>query len=311
MRVYVTGGSGFLGRQVVSAARAAGHDVLAPRRAECDLSMLDSVIPWLSQAKIECIVHAAAYYGGLNMLLAEPATILSRNVSMVNNLFEAAARSGVRKLVSIGSSCAFPGALEGEMSEELFWAGPMHPSVAAYGISKKLQSVAQAAYHSEHGLEGLHLIPNGLYGPHDTFSEYRGHVVSVMIKRFVEAERVGAPTLTHWGDGSAVREFLYVEDCALAIARAIDAPHDLVPINIGTGVGTSIRELSELIRDLSGYRGDVIWDPTKPNGAPRKVLASSRVRALVPDFQPRPLRDGLTQTVEWYRNNKAAADARA
>lgn len=311
MRVFVTGGSGFLGRCIAARARELGHEVLAPRSAEADLLDPASLDAFLARERPEVVVHSAAYYGGLEITMSEPATIFACNVAMINNLFAAAARAGVRKVVSVGSACAYPGDLVGDLEETAFWNGPLHDSVVGYGFTKKVQLVAQQVYAKQYGLEGNHLILTNLYGPHDVFTPYRGHAIAVLIRRYVEAAERGDAAITNWGDGSAVREFMHVDDAALAIARFIDRPHDLLPVNIGTGVGTSIRELCDLLARLADYRGRVEWDTSKPNGAPRKVLSMARLHHLLPDFAPRSLEAGLAETVAWYRANRAEANTRS
>lgn len=315
MRVYVTGGSGFLGRQIVLAARELGHEVLAPRSSEADLFSVESLKAWFAARSaegrpIEVVVHSAAYYGGLNITMSEPADILFKNLTMINTLFQAAAGAKVKKIVSVGSACAYPGDLHGDMPETAFWSGPLHDSVLGYGFTKKVQHVAQQVVHKQYGIQGNHLILTNLYGEHDVFTDYRGHAIAVLIKRYVDAAKTKEPHITNWGDGSAIREFMHVADAAKVIARAIDWPHDLLPVNVGTGIGTPIRELCELLTEFSGYEGEVRWDTTKPNGVLRKVLDTKRLKTLAPDFVPRPFREGLRETVEWYRDNQELADSR-
>jgi len=314
MVVYITGGSGFLGRQIVKYAKQKGYTVLAPRSSECDLSSLDGTVAWLEKQKaedrpVEAIVHSAAYYGGLNIVTTEPATMFFKNVRMIHNLFEAAARTGVRKIVSVGSSCSYP-ALAHDMREEDFWSGPMHDSVVGYGFTKKVQLVAQTVYHQQYGIEGNHVVLTNLYGPFDVFTEYRGHAIAVLIKRYTDASRLGLSEVVNWGDGTAVREFLFVEDAAQVIAEFISMPHDLKPVNVGTGQGVSIRELTELIKELTNYRGDVVWDVNRPNGVPRKVMDVRRLAMLLPEFKPTPLKEGIARTVSWYAANREEASRR-
>ncbi len=311
MRVLVTGGSGFLGRRIVEAVRAKGHEVLAPRSAEMDLEDAEAA-PAAAKAlvrahgPIDAIIHSAAYYGGIGINQAEPATIFRRNTRMAVTAFELARELGVRKILPIGSACSYPGYVEGDLREDRFWDGALHESVEAYGFTKKVQLVAQHAYHKQHGIASNHLVLTNLYGPDDVFTEYRSHVVSALIKKFTDA----ADEVVLWGDGSPVREFLYVKDAAEAIARALELPHDPEPINVGTGVGTSIRELAELIARLTGFRGRIRWDTTKPNGAARKVLDVERMKAGLRWYPAWSLEDGLAETIAWYLKNKAAADRR-
>ncbi len=309
-RVLITGGSGFLGRAIVRTAEQRGYDVLAPRRRELDLVTGAGADAYLEASighgPIDALIHAAAYYGGLGINVAEPATIFDVNGRMSLNIMDIARRYGIRKVLPVGSACAYPGYVDGALKEDEFWNGALHPSVEAYGFSKKLQLVGQHAYYKQFGIEGNHLVLTNLYGPHDVFSEHRSHVVAAMIKKFVEAD----DKVTLWGDGTPVREFLFVDDAAEAIVRALDLPHDLEPINVGTGMGIAIRDLASLIARIVGFQGDIIWDTTRPNGAQLKVLDVGRLASTLQWLPRNSLEEGLQLTIEWYRENKAAADTR-
>ncbi len=309
--VLVTGGSGFLGRRIVTTAGQVGYRVLAPRSAVFNLETLAGAPEYMEGAirdgnRVNVIVHAAAHYGGIGINQAEPATIFHRNTIMTANVFQIASEYGVGKVLPVGSACAYPGHLTGDLQETDFWNGPLHDTVEAYGFSKKLQLVAQKAYFKQHGIRSNHLILTNLYGPDDTFTEYRSHVASALIKKFSDA----TDKVVLWGDGSPVRELLYVQDAADAIVRTIELEHDIEPINVGTGVGTTIRTLAELIRQLTGSKAAIEWDTSKPNGTARKVLDVSRMREKL-GWQPRwTLEEGLRETIDWYLANKEAADAR-
>lgn len=304
--IVVTGGSGFLGRHIVSEAEAKGYEVLAPRSAEMNLLTGEGVEAYFKGKSVDTIVHSAAYYGGIGINQSEPATIFNRNVQMALNVFEIAREYGVRKVLPIGSACAYPGYLTGDLNEKNFWDGPLHDSVEAYGISKKIQQVAQKAYHKQHGIESNHLILTNLYGAHDVFTEYRSHVVSALIKKFTDA----TDKVTLWGDGSPIREFLYVKDAAEAIVAAINLETDFVPVNIGTGVGTSIKELAETVAEFTEFSGEVEWDTTKPNGTLRKVLDVNRMKEVLGWSPKYAFREGIKETIDWYIANKEEADKR-
>jgi GDP-L-fucose synthase len=267
---------------------------------------------FLERERPERVIHSAAYYGGLGINGVEPATIYFRNIMMGANLFEAARHvDAIRKIVVVGTACSYPGRLENLMREEDFWAGPVHGSVENYGLTKKIMSVQGRAYHKQFGLASIHLVLTNLYGPWDSYNPHRSHVVAALVRKFVEAKRAGAPDVRLWGTGSPVREFLYVEDCAEAILEAGDVYTDLdQPLNIGTGIGTSIRELAETIRDLTGFRGALVWESDKPDGQAMKILDPARARATLVWRPTHSLRDGLARTIAWYDANKAAADAR-
>ncbi len=304
-RVLVTGGAGFLGRHIVAAFRAAGAEVVAPRRRQYDLVCGDECAAVLRDHVIDTVVHSAALYGGIWFNRVRPAEIFHQNLLMGVQLMEAARAAGVRRFVQVGTACSYPGNLDGDLREDDLWAGPCHESVECYGLVKKVLEAQGRVYHAQHGLEVAHLILTNLYGPWDCYEPERSHVAAALIRKVVEATAGNAPTLEAWGTGAPVREFLYVEDAADAIVRAAAVCTDGRPLNIGTGIGTSIRELTELLCELAGFRGRIAWDASKPDGAARKVLDVSRMRALLGWTPPTSLRDGLAQTVEWYRDHHA------
>ena len=309
-KILITGGAGFLGSKIVDRAKQIGLNVLNPRRLDCDLYHFNSVNDYLKEHKPDLIIHSAAYYGGIKINQDEPAKLFNINTMMTANLFEAAAQNSDKKIISVGSACAYPENIIGDMKESDFWNGPMHESVIGYGSSKKIQHIAQQSYYKQYGIEGNHLCLTNLYGEGDVFTEYRSHVVAALIKRFSDEKDANAPFITNWGDGSPIREFMYAKDAAKAICMFIDAEHDLEPVNIGTGVGTSILDLAELVKNYIKYFGILKWDPSKPNGIRRKVLDISRMKEKIPQFKPLSIEVGLKVTIDWYKKNKLKADSR-
>lgn len=309
--VLITGGSGFLGRQIVEVAKQKGYNTFTPRSVEFNIETMDGVDKYFAGIpQIDVIIHSAAYYGGIGINQTEPATIFHKNSSMAVNIFEIARKFNVKKILPIGSACSYPGHITGDLKEEYFWDGPLHDSVEAYGFSKKLQQVGQRAYFKQFKIESNHLVLTNLYGPYDTFTEYRSHVASALIKKFADAKIANSPTITLWGNGSPIREFLYVGDAAEAIVRAIELEHDISPMNIGTGIGTTIKELADYTKEFIGYEGEIIWDTTKPNGTARKVLDISKMKEKL-HWQPVwNFHDGLKETIKWYLENKEEADRR-
>jgi len=314
MKVLLTGGTGFLGRHIIESAKTAGHEIFAPRSSEFNLETGAGVTEYMQKligrvGSIDAIIHSAAFYGGIGIIQSEPVNVFSRNCRMGLTIFDVAANFGVKKILPVGSACSYPGYLDGDLKEANIWDGKLHDSVEAYGFSKKLLLVAQKAFYKQHKIESNHLILTNMYGPHDVFTEYRSHVVAALIKKFADAKAQGE-TVTLWGDGSPVREFLYVKDAADAIVRALKHEHDLEPINIGTGVGTPIKELAGLVKRFTDYQGEIVWDTSKPNGAARKVLDIKRMKDKLGWFPNWSLEEGLSETIEWYLAHKAEADAR-
>jgi GDP-L-fucose synthase len=311
-RVTVTGGAGFLGQHLVRRLEGYGARVFVPRQRDYNLTALDACLRCLLEHPCDVLFHAAAYYGGIGINVAEPARLYYTNLVMGANLFEAARLARVGKVVAVGTACSYPGYLEGELREDDLWAGPCHASVVNYGLTKKMLAVQAQAYKKQYGLDSCHLILTNLYGPGDSYNPERSHVVAALVRKFVEAEMAAAPSVEVWGTGRPVREFLYVEDCADAIVLAAERYDDAAaPLNIGTGVGTSVRELADAVAAAAGYRGKLVWNADKPDGAARKVLDVTRMRQALDGWAPPTgLKAGLAKTVAWYRANKAQADAK-
>lgn len=309
MRVFLTGGSGFFGRILKRKFEEGGHTVLALRSFEVDLLDWKSVSTSVKEVSPDLVVHSAAYYGGLGINVTEPDNLFFTNTLMITHIYRAALEADVPAIQGIGSACAYPGVLEGDLKEEDFWNGELHDSVIAYGFSKKLQEVAQIVCRKKSGMRiQLPLITN-LYGEHDVFGEYRSHVLAALIKRFADARLKGEPSVTNWGTGSPVREFMYVGDAAEACYRL--AVSDFQGrLNVGTGIGTSIRELAEMIGRHVDYRGEILWDASKPDGILRKVLDVAKMKNVLQWTPSTSLESGLAQTVKWYLANKREADAR-
>lgn len=307
--VLLTGGSGFLGRRIADSLRRRGHEVIAPGRPKFDLMDRASVDRAIAALQPDIVVHSAAYYGGLGICVAEPEEVFYRNVVMSAHILDAAARGGVKRFLGVGSACAYAGDVAGDMSEEQLWAGPLHPSVEAYGFTKKVQQVGMNAYRKKYGMTGQFPLLTNLYGEHDVFGEYRSHVVAALIKKFVDAVRSGARQVRCWGSGRPVREFLYVGDGAEGIACLLENG-DTEPLNIGTGIGTSIKELAELVARFTGFGGEIVWDAGKPDGVGRKVLDVTRMKRVLNWQPPTSLEVGLEKTIRWYMANKESADAR-
>ena len=284
-----------------------------PRQKDYNLTALDSCLRCLLEHPCDILFHTAAYYGGIGINVSEPAYLYYRNLMMGANLMEAARLVKLENIIiNIGTACSYPGFLEGDLKEDDLWAGPCHPSVINYGLTKKMLAVQANAYKRQFGLNSIHLILTNLYGPGDSYNPERSHVVAALVRKWVEADLDNKPEIEVWGTGKPVREFIYVEDCADAIVLAAENYTDSsTPLNIGTGIGTTIRELVETLNDVTGYKGHLNWNADKPDGTMRKVLDVTKMKAALGGWSPpTSLRKGLEQTVSWYRDNKAEADTK-
>jgi GDP-L-fucose synthase len=311
-KVTVTGGAGFLGKHLVKRLENMGAAVYVPRQRDYNLTNLDAGLKCLLEHPCDVLIHAAAYYGGIGINVNEPASLYYRNLVMGANLMEAARLAKVAKVVNIGTACSYPGYLEGHLKEDDLWSGPCHASVVNYGLTKKMLAVQGQAYKKQFGLNSIHLILTNLYGPGDSYNPDRSHVVAALVRKWVEADLNKAPSVEVWGTGKAIREFIYVEDCADAIVLAAEKYNDAaMPLNIGTGIGTSIRELAETVHNVSGYQGKMTWNTDKPDGAPLKVLDVTRMKSVLDGWiAPTDLKTGLAKTIAWYRAHKVEADAK-
>jgi GDP-L-fucose synthase len=301
----VTGGSGFLGHHIVESLESRGYIVSVPRSRDYDLTDLDSTRSAIADLDPAVIVHAAADVGGIGYNKLFPADIFSNNLRMACNIMQAAAEVSIEKLVNVGSACAYPGDATGLMNEDDFLSGAMHPSVEGYGLSKRALYLGAEAYRQQFGLKSIFLVLTNLYGPRDKYRPKDSHVVAAMIRRFVEAVDEGVSKVTCWGSGTPTREFMYARDCAEAIVEATEKYSDNKPLNIGTGNGTTIKELAELTAEAAGYGGQIEWDTSKPDGAMFKVLDITRMDGALGGFTAgTTLKDGLKATVEWFRTER-------
>jgi GDP-L-fucose synthase len=299
MNILVTGGAGFLGSHLVERLVADGETVVVPRRAEYDLTRSDDVARLFIDAEPELVFHLAAEVGGIGANRANPGRYWYANVVMGANVLEQARLYGVSKLVIVGTVCAYPKHTPVPFREDDLWNGYPEETNAPYGVAKKSVLVGAQAYREQYDLSSIFLLPANLYGPRDNFDLATSHVIPALIRKMVDAE----DEVVLWGDGSPTREFLYVEDCAEGLLRAAELYDEPEPVNLGTGVETSIRELATLIADLTGFAGRLRWDTSMPNGQPRRALDASRAEQLFGFRAETPLREGLLETIEWYRDS--------
>jgi len=300
-RIAVTGGAGFLGSHVVATLRARGNrEPIVPRKAQYDLTKEDHVKRFFAEHKPDIMIHLAAVVGGIGANRENPGRFYYDNLMMGALTMEHARLSGVTKYVAIGTICCYPKFTPVPFREGNLWNGYPEETNAPYGLAKKMLLVQAQAYRQQYGFNAIFLLPVNLYGPLDNFDPASSHVIPALIKKFVDAREAGAREVVVWGDGSATREFLYVDDAAEAIVRATARYEGDEPVNLGAGFEISIRELAEKIGELTGFTGHITWDTSKPNGQPRRSLDVSRAEALF-DFKATTTFDqGLKSTVDWY-----------
>ena len=303
MRVLVTGGGGFLGSHLVERLEADGHDVAVARRRDYDLTRYEDAERLFRDTEPELVFHLAAEVGGIGANRANPGRYWYANLMMGAHVLEQSRASGVGKLVVAGTVCAYPKFTPVPFREDDLWNGYPEETNAPYGVAKKSVLVGAQGYREQYGLRTAYLLPANLYGPRDNFDLETSHGIPALIRKMVDA----TDEVVLWGDGSPTREFLYVDDCVEGLVLAAERYDGGEPVNLGTGVETSIRELAETIADLTGFEGELRWDTSMPNGQPRRRLDASRARELF-GFEARTrLRDGLARTVDWYRSSLVAS----
>ncbi|MGE0229517.1 MAG: GDP-L-fucose synthase family protein [Dehalococcoidia bacterium] len=299
--VLVTGGSGFLGRSVVARLRARGAgNVVAPRSADYDLREVADVRRCLADARADLVIHLAAVVGGIGANREHPGDFFYDNAVMGIHLIEESRRAGIQKFVTVGTVCSYPKFTPVPFHEDSLWDGYPEETNAPYGLAKKMLLVQGQAYREQYGFNAVYLIPVNLYGPGDNFDPASSHVIPALIKKCIDARDGGHPAIEVWGTGAASREFIYVEDAAEAIVAAAERYNGADPVNIGAGFEVTIRDLVDLIVELTGYEGEVRWDPARPDGQPRRMLDTSRARQLFGFEATTDFRTGLEATIAWY-----------
>lgn len=307
-RVLVTGGSGFLGRAVVSRLVARGAVVFAPRSADFDLRDPAAARAAMAAGEPDLLVHLAAKVGGIGANMARPADLYLDNLLIGTHVLEAARAQGVAKSVLVGTICSYPKHTPVPFAESSLWDGYPEETNAPYGIAKKALLVHADANRAQYGQRSIYLMPTNLYGPGDKFHPSVSHVIPALIRKCVEAAERGDEHLDVWGTGAATREFLYVDDAAEGIVLAAERYEGTEPVNLGANTETSIRDLAEMIVRLVGFTGTLQWDPSKPDGQPRRRVDASRAAREFGWKASMSLEEGMARTIEWYRANRAEAD---
>jgi GDP-L-fucose synthase len=296
VRVLITGGGGFLGSHLVDRVRRDGIEPFVARRRDYDLTDAGDVARLFDTAQPELAIHLAAEVGGIGANRANPGRYWYSNLMMGAHVLEQSRVTGVRKLVLLGTICAYPKFAPVPFREEDLWNGYPEETNAPYGVAKKTLLVGAQGYREQYGLDAVYLLPVNLYGPRDNFDLETSHVIPALIRKML----AGTDEVVLWGDGTPSREFLYVEDLVDGLMLAAESYDDVEPVNLGTGVETTIREVAELIAEATGFEGRIVWDSSMPNGQPRRNLDASRARELFGFEAQTPLRDGIARTVEWY-----------
>jgi GDP-L-fucose synthase len=306
--VLVTGGAGFLGKRVVAELKSRGYeDIFVPRSTEHDLTEQSKVRDLIRSVQPDLVIHLAAVVGGIGANQQNPGKYFYDNLMMGVMLIEECRLGGVEKIVSVGTICAYPKFAPMPFKEDDIWNGYPEETNAPYGLAKKMLLVQSQAYRQQYGFNAVYLLPVNLYGPGDNFHENSSHVIPALIKKCIDAKNSGAAEIVLWGDGSPTREFLYVDDAARGVVDAAEKYNESLPVNLGSGVEISIKDLSEQIAALTGFKGRVTWDTSKPNGQPRRKLDITRAIEKFGFQSEVDFESGLKSTIDWYVKNHALA----
>jgi len=303
-RILVTGGAGFVGRQVVAQLLQSGADpnkIMIPRSQEYNLCTLEACQKVVQGQDI--VIHLAAHVGGIGLNLVKPAELFYDNLMMGTQLIESAYRAGVEKFVCVGTICAYPKFTPVPFKEDNLWEGYPEETNAPYGIAKKALLVQLQSYRQQYGFNGIYLLPVNLYGPEDNFNPKSSHVIPALVHKVYEAQKRGDKTLPVWGDGSPTREFLYSTDAARGIVMATQLYNQPDPVNLGTNHEVTIKDLVETICELMEFQGEIIWETDKPNGQPRRCLDTTRAKEKFGFVAEVGFKEGLKNTINWYRQH--------
>ena len=321
--ILITGGAGFLGSFVVEKLRERGcKDIFVPRSKDYDLVEMEAVKRLYRDSRPNIVIHLAAKVGGIGANRANPGKFFYDNLMMGAQMMEVGRQIGIEKFVAVGTICAYPKFTPIPFKEEDLWNGYPEETNAPYGLAKKMLLVQSQAYRQQYGFNAIYLLPVNLYGPRDNFDPETSHVISALIRKFIEAKATASsnsayslgptsdspPSVVVWGTGKPTREFLYVEDCAEAIVLATERYNKPDPINLGAGFEISIKDLVQLIAKLTGFNGDIVWDTGKPDGQPRRMLDTSRAEKEFGFRAKTPFEEGLQKAIDWYKKGRLKKD---
>ena len=304
-RILVTGGAGFLGSFVTQKLRERGYqDIIIPRKREYDLTREADVQRLYADHHPAIVMHLAAEVGGIGANRDNPGRFFFANAAMGLHLIEGARQNAIKKFVQVGTICAYPKFTPVPFKELDIWSGYPEETNAPYGIAKKSLLVMCQAYRQQYGLNAIYLLPVNLYGPRDNFDLHTSHVIPALIRKCIEARDRGDKQIVAWGTGSASREFLYVEDCAEGLIGALEKYDSPEPMNLGSGREITIKDLTHLVAKLAKFKGEIVWDTSKPDGQPRRCLDVTRAREMIGFVAGTSLESGLTRTIEWFEKNR-------
>ena len=304
-KIFVPGGNGFLGKRVVKKLeeRDIGYVSLSLRNGY-DFRNFEQTKELFEEEKFDAVINCAAFVGGIQFGYEKPGEIFYNNILLSTNLMEASRLTDVKRFINPISNCSYPAHLTRDFKEEEWWNGPLHESVLVYGFVRKASWVQSWAYYKQYGFETINLILPNMYGPGDHFDEKRSHALGALIMKFVEAKKKNLPNVTVWGTGKPIREWLYVDDGAEALIRALEIEPTIEPINIGVGEGVSILELAKSIKEIVGYESEIVLDESKPDGALYKIMNVEKMRKKIKWTPETNLREGVEKTVTWYKNKR-------
>lgn len=303
-RVLVTGGSGFVGANLIPLLQGTGAQVFAPRRLEYDLLRQKDVVKMFEDLQPEVVFHLAAYVGGILANRDKPADFCYRNLVLGAEVIHQAQQAGVKKYITLMGGCSYPALAPSPIEETQLWQGYPQPESAPYSLAKAMAYELAKAYRRQHGLNAIVLVPGNIYGPHDNFDLQGSHVIPALIRKYIEAKERGDAEVVAWGSGKPLRDFIYIGDVCEAVLLAAKTYDGSDLINISSGQRTSIRELVDLVAELTGFHGRVVWDTSKPDGQMDKGFAVERMKKIL-GFTPRTLlREGLQKTIDWFLSHR-------
>lgn len=300
-KIFIAGGTGFLGKRLIKKLKEKKLPFITTSLSMgIDFRNLKQTVDFFKKNQPKIVIHAAGQVGGIKYGIDHAGEMYYNNVLISTHLIEAARITGVKKFISPIANCAYPNVVSRDFKEDEFWNGPLHDSVLVYGMARKAQWAQTWAYHRQYGMNFVNLILSNMYGPGDYFEAERSHALGAILSKIVNAKRNNLTKVIIWGSGKPIREWLYVDDGAEALIRAISINYPIKPINIGINKGISIKDLSILIKDIVGYNGKLVFDKTKPDGAPYKVMDNKKCKDLFKWTPQTDLKEGIKNTYKWY-----------